>query len=232
MLSPWEPFGKALLSYWNDDREACIGIKINEEAPDQMPVSIYFRTLDEMPELEAYALNLCKGKILDIGAGVGAHSLILQEEGKEVIGLDISPEAVEIMKARGIRQSQCGSFLDFHPEHKFDTLLFLMNGIGIAGDIDGLKKYLIHAKNLCESDGQIILDSSDLRLTNNLLQQKDHYFGIVDYQLSFERQIGKPYQWLYIDPDFLIEIAKSTGWLCQIVYENEDGSYLARLIKE
>jgi len=232
LLPSWTPHGKALLAFWKGKLDCSLGITIEGESTDWMPIDTYFRTIEEMPELEAYALSLCTGNTLDVGAGAGAHSLLLQGEGKKVVALDIAPEAIEIMKARGIKQTICSDFLSLQTPQLFDTLLFLMNGIGIAGNLEGLKKYLIHANELTKPNGQILLDSSDLRKTDTKLSAKESYFGIINYQLSFEKQKGEPYQWLYIDPDLLNQTASNTGWYCQIIFENEDGSYLARLIKK
>ncbi len=226
----WAPHGKALWSYWQGNTEAAIGIQMKGEDSIEMPMEIYFRREEEMPDLELFALNLCRGKVLDIGAGAGAHSLLLQKQELEVVALDIAPEAVEIMKNRAIKNSCCADFLQLEPTETFDTLLFLMNGIGIAGNLEGLSKYLEHAHALCSADGQILLDSSTLDQPDT--NDSNSYYGEIEYQLNFEGLTGSSYQWLYIDPDTLIEIANQCKWHCQIVYEEGDGSYLARLTKK
>ena len=168
---------------------------------------------------------------MDIGAGAGSHCLALQAKGHEVLGLDIAPEAVEIMKKQGVNKAFCGDFLAFDPGYTFDTLLLLMNGIGIAGNLEGLSNYLTQAHLLTHTKSQLILDSSDLRYGEIELDPNANYFGEINYQLSFDGKEGAPYQWLYIDQEKLIEVALQNGWSCEIIYEQEDGSYLARLLK-
>ncbi|KAA3643727.1 MAG: class I SAM-dependent methyltransferase, partial [Bacteroidetes bacterium] len=227
----WEPQGKALLAYWNGKKKAKIGIKMDGGEEIFMPAKIYFRSPEESPELEKIALELCEGRILDVGAGAGAHALLLEELEFKVTALDIDPNSVEIMKKRGLADVVCADFLDYKSKIKYDTLLFLMNGIGVAGNLKGLKDYLNHAQSITSRSGQIILDSSDLRISNPDLENDNDYFGEVNYQLSYEEIIGSKYQWLYVDEEKLEEIATECGWNTEIIYEVEDGSYLARLTK-
>ena len=227
----WQPHGLALKAYWKGNKKAVIDIHMDDESVTSMPIEIYFRTREELPEIEKIALPLCKGKTLDVGAGAGAHCLALQEHGIDVTGLDISPDGVEIMQLRGVKKTVCQDFLKYYPTEAFDTLLFLMNGIGIAGNLPQLEEYLRHAHSVTTAEGQIILDSSDLTFTELELDFDQEYHGVFNYQLSFEGQIGSTYQWLYIDQEKLTEVAEKNNWLCEIIYEQEDGGFLARLTK-
>ena len=229
LVKPWVPHGKAIEAWWEGDKKATIKIKMEDGSVTEMLIDIYFRTREELPEVEALALEYCNGKVLDVGAGAGSHSLILQREGHVVTALDISKKAVEIMQRRGVTQVIHGNFLDFETPEKFDTLLFLMNGIGIASDLKGLETYLKKAKSLLKKNGKIILDSSDLRNGEVELDFSSEYFGIIPYQLQFEDYIGEWYNWLYIDQEKLTQVAEENSWKCEIIYEQEDGSYLARL---
>ncbi len=111
----------------------------------EMPISLYFRTEKQLPKLYKKALELCKGKVLDIGAGAGSHALILQNKNLDVAGLEISPAACEVMQNRGLKNVVCEDIFKFN-EEKFDTLLLLMNGIGLCGDLDGFRKFLKKSK--------------------------------------------------------------------------------------
>lgn len=226
----WLPHGLALKAYSEGNKKAAIAIHMDDDTVTYMPVEIYFRTESGFPEIEKIALKLCKGSVLDVGAGAGAHSLVLQKK-HQVVALDISNDGVEIMKELGVKQPVCYDFLKYLSDQKFDTLLFLMNGIGVAGDLKGLENYLHQAHLLTNKSGQIILDSSDLRNGETELNFSTEYFGIFDYQLSFEDTLGSSYKWLYVDQELLAEIALSCGWNTEIIYEQEDGSYLARLVK-
>jgi SAM-dependent methyltransferase len=193
-----------------------------------MPVEVFFRSEDEISELEEFALNLCSGKILDIGAGVGAHSLILQSRGFDVTALEISATACEIMKSRGVERIINGNI--FSDQKVYDTLLLLMNGIGLCGDIDGLSQLLPHLKKFLNTDGQIILDSSDISYlysTGNF-PTKD-YYGEISYQYEYLSNKGDWFNWLYIDSDRLAAIAAENGLACEVLFEDDMDQYLARL---
>jgi len=230
LIPSWLPHGLALNAYWEGNKNAAIDIHMDDGSVTSMPMEIYFRTKKELPEIEKIALSLCKGAILDVGAGAGAHSLILQQK-HSVTALDISSDAVEIMKRIGVSQTVCADFLKYTTSERFDTLLFLMNGIGVAGNLEGLERYLLHAHALTVENGQVLLDSSDLRNGETELDFDTEYFGIFNYQLSFEDSLGEAYQWLYIDEVLLANIAMNCGWKTEIIYDQEDGSYLARLTK-
>jgi len=97
-----DPFVEAFYDYLNGETGEELAIYVNNEFSENMPVGYFFRSYDEMPQLEQIALKECKGKILDIGAGAGCHSMILQNRGYDVTALDIKRGFVDIMKQRGI----------------------------------------------------------------------------------------------------------------------------------
>jgi 2-polyprenyl-3-methyl-5-hydroxy-6-metoxy-1,4-benzoquinol methylase len=220
--------GKALSDYMKGDTEAMLLVHTSYGEIETMPASVFFRTETQMPDLEKYILSLCKGKVLDAGAGAGSHSLWLQEKGLEVWALDISPAAVQIMQQRGIRQAMCGDIFTYTGE-KFDTILLIMNGIGIARTIKDLKKLLRRFKKMLNRGGQILLDSCDV----SYLEEANiytHYIGEVTYQFEYKDQKGEPFEWLYLDISTLQDIAVEEGWHCQIIYE-EGETYAARLFR-
>jgi SAM-dependent methyltransferase len=195
-----------------------------------MPVDIFFRTEADMPEMEIIAMGLCKGKTLDIGSGVGSHTLILQSKGFDVTALEISSKACEIMKHRGINKVINADILQYNAE-KYDTILLLMNGIGLCGDILGLQYFLDYIKKLLLPSGQLIFDSSDIAY----LYKPDefissNYYGEICFQYEYQKIKGKWFKWLYVDFDTLNSIAEKAGWDCEMIYEDEMDQYLVRLI--
>src|ERR1035437_6027899 len=116
---------------------------------DELPVPYLFRTFEEMPELEQKALTMAKGKILDVGAGAGCHSRALQKMGKTVSAIDISPGAVEVMQKSGVLSARHSDFFALEDE-QYDTILFLMNGAGVAGTVDNLPVFFEKLKTVLE----------------------------------------------------------------------------------
>ena len=195
----------------------------------EMKVATYFRSWADMPELERIALQECRGRVLDIGAGAGSHALELQKRGLEVTALDISPEAVGVMKERGVKAAVAGDIFHFS-DGRYDTLLLLMNGIGLVATTDGLRQFLHHIKNLLRPGGQLLFDSSDVSyLYEDSLMPEDHYYGEITCRYGYKAKKTDPFSWLYIDYELLKKISREEGWLAELLFDDGNDQYLVRL---
>lgn len=230
-----DPMGAAIRDYQNKGKASRLRVLSSMFDEDEMPVAHLFRTFNQMPRLEQKALSMAKGRVLDIGAGAGCHALVLQERGLEVKAIDISPLSCEVMKERGVKDAECVNLFDPQLQGKYDTLLLLMNGTGIAGKLNRLSMLLNRLKELLAEGGQILIDSSDLKY---IYENEDGsmdidlnapYYGEVDYQMQYKNIKGEPFDWLYTDPMLLASISKQCGLNCEIVVEGENYDFLARL---
>ena len=227
--------GKALLHYQKGNYIEDIKTFSSLDEEDSIPLPYLFRNYGEMPAIEQKALQLYRGNVLDIGCGAGSHSLYLQEKKVQVTALDSSKGAIETCKQRGVKLTQNCSILDFKNQ-KFDTLLLLMNGIGIVGKLALLKTYLTHFKSLLNTNGQILLDSSDIIYMFDADEDGGHwipeskgYYGEVEFTMKYNGEIGKPFSWLYLDYKTLQNAAWDCQFECELVSEGEHYDYLARL---
>jgi SAM-dependent methyltransferase len=203
---------------------------VNKYGPaEEMPLETYFREEDDMPDLEWMALQECKGKVLDIGAGAGSHALILQQQSMDITAIDISPLCVQVMKNRGVTHVLEADIFTYN-QGKFDTLLLLMNGIGLAGTIENLKRLLIHLKTLLNKDGQILFDSSDIAYLYEGNLPGQGYYGEIQYQYQYKKQQTEWFNWLYIDEHTLLQVATETDFKMDVLLEDEFGQYLVRLM--
>lgn len=230
-----DPMGAAIRDYQNNGKASRLRVLSSMFDEDEMPVAHLFRTFNQMPRLEQKALSMAKGRVLDIGAGAGCHALALQERGLEVKAIDISPLSCEVMKERGVKDVECVNLFNPQLQGKYDTLLLLMNGTGIAGKLNRLSMLLNRLKELLAEGGQILIDSSDLKY---IYENEDGsmdidlnapYYGEVDYQMQYKNIKGEPFDWLYTDPMLLASISKQCGLNCEIVEEGENYDFLARL---
>jgi SAM-dependent methyltransferase len=187
-----------------------------------------------MPEIEQVALQMSEGSILDVGAGSGCHSLALQRMGKSVLAIDISPLSVQVMKERGVKAKLINLYDSAFAE-KFDTILMLMNGSGIIGNLENMESFFNRMKELLNPGGKILMDSSDLRY---LFEEEDgsfmidlagDYYGLVDFQMEYKGVKGEPFDWLYVDFDTLAYHAAENGFQAKIVAQGEHYDYLAEL---
>ena len=229
-----DPMGAAILDYQKSERVGRLRVLSSMFEEDEMPVKHLFRKVEKMPMLEQKALQLTKGRVLDIGAGSGCHTLALQEKGLEVKAIDISPLSCEAMELRGVMDAECINLFDEHLETGFDTILLLMNGTGIAGKIENLPALFNRLKALLNKGGQILIDSSDIKY---IYENEDGsfdinlntaYYGEVDYQMVYKDVKGDSFDWLYVDFPLLKSIAESCGLHGELIAEGEHYDYLAR----
>ncbi len=219
----------------NPDKNLSIEVWSNIAETDIIPVHYLFRPFEEMPALEQKALQQCRGKVMDIGAGAGSHALWLQEQNIEVTALEISPEACAVMQQRGIKNILQEDFFVLAEEDKYDTLLMLMNGIGIVGTTNRLKEFFSVARKLLNPGGQILVDSSDLRYLflqddgSILINLNNSYYGEVEYRMSYKGCKGRRFPWLFIDDQLLQYHAEKNGFRFERIAEGEHYDYLARL---
>ncbi|KAF2337374.1 class I SAM-dependent methyltransferase [Flavobacterium nitrogenifigens] len=229
-------FGKAIFDFYtkNSPEDIITETSISEE--DEMSVEYLFRTYNEMPKIEQKALQLAKGKTLDVGCGAGSHALSLQiERNLEVTAIDISEKAVETCRLRGIKNAKVENILDFEGE-KFDTILLLMNGTGIFGQLKNCNKYLSKLKSLLNPGGQILIDSSDIIYMfdededgGKWIPSENDYYGELVFNISYKGEKEEPFDWLYLDFNTLQNAAIANGFNCELILEGEHYDYLAKL---
>ncbi|WP_111309642.1 class I SAM-dependent methyltransferase [Confluentibacter sediminis] len=226
-------FGRALLDYQNGHYTEDLITSTNISEEDELPLPYLFRDFKDMPKLEQKALQIAKGSVLDVGCGAGNHSLYLQKKGFDVKAIDISTGAIDVSKRRGVTNTEVKNLLD--ETETFDTILLLMNGTGIFQELTQVSKYLNHLKSLLKPNGQILIDSSDIKY---MYEDEDGgfwmdahatYYGELDYYLSYKGEEETPMKWLYLDFDTLKLACDTVGLTCSLVLEGAHFDYLARL---
>ncbi|MFM7386551.1 MAG: class I SAM-dependent methyltransferase [Bacteroidota bacterium] len=228
-----DPIGKAILDFHRTRKPKDIIVSSDLTDDDIIPIEVLFRSYEEMPNLEKRALDLAQGKILDIGAGAGPHSTYLKSQGFYVKAIDSSPGAIEHLKNQGI-EAECRNILDLKDE-TYDTLLLLMNGIGIAGKKSTLVPFLKHLKTLLNPQGQILCDSSDVKFLyeeedgSYWMELNSEYYGDFQFQMHYGKESSQVFPWLYVDYDTLHSAAVACGFLCRRL-EVEENHFLAQLV--
>ena len=238
-----DPMGAAILDYAKQQRQAkgregggALG-RLQVFSPmfedDEMPLKTLFRSYQDMPKIEQKALDIARGKVLDVGAGAGCHSLVLQERGIDVTAIDLSPLSVEAMRLRGIKKAVEQDF--FTLEGRYDTILMLMNGIGIVGKLERMPAFFRQMDKVLAQGGQLLCDSSDISFlfedAPDLMAEMG-YLGEQTFRMQYKDVIGDPFPWLYIDQDTLQLVAKRNGYVAEIVAEGGHHDYLARITRK
>lgn len=229
-----DPMGAAIYDYFRKGSAGTLVVHSSMFEDDEIPVEGLFREFEDMPSLEKTALKMARGRVLDVGAGAGCHSLALQAMGRKAVAIDISALSVDVMKARGIDARRI-NFYDETFNEKFDTVLLLMNGTGIIGSLENIDTFFARLRQLLNPEGVAIIDSSDLRYLfeeedgSLMIDLADDYYGLIDYQMEYKEVKGKPFNWLYLDFDTLAFYAEENGFSAGLVAEGDHYDYLAIL---
>jgi SAM-dependent methyltransferase len=230
-----DPIGRAVSDYHFHSINLPIVVHSDDFDDDAIETSYLFRTYKQMPDIEKKAMKLCRGTILDVGACAGAHSVYLHKKGFDVTSLETSALCCEVLrdkKLSNVIQEDIFKFKD----QKFDTILLLMNGTGIAGSLGGLEVLLHHLKTLLNPEGQILIDSSDLIY---LFEQEDgsalielssdRYYGELSFQTEYKDWISHPFPWLYVDLNNLAYATEKNHLKLDKVFKGQHYDYLARI---
>ena len=226
--------GQAIYNFHHHGDDTPVTVNTNITEGDELPVPYLFRTFDEMPLLEKKAMNMVKGNVLDVGAGAGAHSLYLQNKGFQVTSMDISELSCNVMSDLGLKNVICNDIWTFESE-PFETVLFMMNGIGLVKNIDGLEPFFEHLKKYVKIGGQVILDSSDIKymfeddVGGFWIVLNKNYYGELEYKLAYKEMQAEPFPWLFVDFEKLRDAAIKVGWKVELIYEDDHFHYLCRL---
>lgn len=226
-----DPIGTAILAYSSTRKEQEIIVSSEICEDDTIPASYLLRSFNEMPKVEQLALERCSGHVLDIGAGAGIHADYLKKKGLTVECIDLSPGAVKYMLKQGLDARED----DFYAiTKKYDTLLMLMNGLGIAGSLSNLERTLLHAKSILNENGKLICDSTDIKYLYTdddgalWVDLNTEYYGNFKFQMHYEDHLTDWFDWLYVDFDKLTEVANNIGLQVEKITE-EDHHYLAEI---
>lgn len=223
--------GAAIKEYHQTGKAGKLRVLSSMFDEDEIPVSLLFRSLQEMSPLEQKAISMARGRILDVGAGAGCHSVLLDD----VSAIDISPLSCEVMQERGIKNVLNINLFDESLAGPFDTILMLMNGTGIIGKLENMPDFLDRIRLLLNKGGQLLVDSSDLKY---LYENEDGtydidplgtYYGEIDYQMIYKKVKGELFDWLYVDFDTLKLIAENNGFNCIKVLDGDHFDYLAQI---
>lgn len=227
--------GKAILDFQTNNSPQNIVTETDISEAEEMDINYLFRNFEEMPKIERKALDLSYGKVLDVGCGAGSHSLNLIKRGLDVFPIDISQNAIEACQLRGLKNAQTINLLDIENQ-KFDTILLLMNGTGVFGQLKNMTQYLSKLKSLLNENGQILIDSSDLIYMfdededgGKWIPTHKEYYGELTFTIHYKGETEIPFNWLYVDYNTLQNAAHANGLQCQLIDEGDHYDYLAKL---
>jgi SAM-dependent methyltransferase len=196
----------------------------------------YFAPVGRWPAVERRALRWARGRVLDAGVGAGRAALELQRRGRTVVGIDVSPGAVEVARARGVRDARLLAFEDVDDAvGKFDTIVMFGNNFGLFGSPSKAKRLLRRLRPLAD---RILAGSNDPYATEDpahlAYQEQNRKRGRMPGQLRlrvrYRNLVGPWFDYLIVSPDEMAAILEGTEWrIRRLLQESGSGYYVAVL---
>ncbi|HET6445721.1 MAG TPA: methyltransferase domain-containing protein [candidate division Zixibacteria bacterium] len=235
-----DAFGHALLDYYHG-KEAQIVIERDDGNLDvSAEPEIYFQEYGEWKEYEQKAMKPARGRVLDLGSGAGRHSLYLQSLGHDVLALDNSPLAIEVVRSRGVQNSvvlpatQVSSKLGV-----FDTIIMMGNNFGLVGNRRRARWLFRRFHSITSGEAKIIATSLDPHTTDDPLhlayhqrnRQKGRLVGEVRIRVRYRNYIGSWFDYLLASREEMEELFDDTGWQVRNVITSDEPVYAAIIEK-
>jgi SAM-dependent methyltransferase len=238
---PWDAFGRMLHAHWQGEPDAAEFIERDDRWIDTSAgAGRYFAPFQEWPALEQEAMRYARGRVLDVGCGAGRVALHLQEQGHEVVGIDVSPLAVEVCRRRGVRDARRLSITQANSRlGQFDTIVMLGNNFGLFGGFRRARWLLRCWRGLTGLEGRIIAQTLDPYQTDNPDHLAYHEWnrrrgrmgGQIRFRVRFRKSIGPWLDYLFVSRDEMRTIVDGTGWQIARTLDSDGPTYIAILEK-
>jgi SAM-dependent methyltransferase len=199
----------------------------------------YFAPFRRWPAHQRRAMRFVRGRVLDIGCGAGRVCLHLQGRGLEVVGIDVSPGAIEVSRRRGVRDARLLSIDDVDSSiGVFDTIVMFGNNFGLFESAAKATRLLRRFHGLMSGRGRIVAETRNPYRTEDrahlVYQARNRARGRMSGQLKIRvryRELATPwFDYLIVSPDELRELAEPVGWTVARILDSED-TYVAVLEK-
>ena len=200
----------------------------------------FFAEQAQWPEAERAVFRYARGRVLDVGAGAGRHSLEAQRRGLEVVAIDVSPGAVEVCRRRAVHDARLLALEDVDDElGVFDTVLMMCGNFGLVGSADQAGSTLARLHTITTVGGRIILDSVDPHVDCSdaelAYQERNRANGRMPGQVTIRIRYGDRvtpwYGLLNVSADELEGLVDGTGWQVAQLVDTEPPDVYAVLEK-
>lgn len=216
-----DAYGHAIRDYHEDGE----GFELVERddgwiAPSGGPEQ-YFRGYEDWPDRQRAAMEHVEGRVLDIGCGAGRHARHLQDQGHDVVGIDVSPGAIEVCRDRGVaevRELGIESVTDL--EGPFDTILMLGNNFGLVGTretaggrLEALATVAAPgATLLAETRDPYATDDPDHRAYHDRNAERGRLGGALRMRVRYRGYATPWFDYLLASPDEMATLVDGSPW--------------------
>jgi SAM-dependent methyltransferase len=150
-------------------------------------------------EADTTLLLRCRGAVLDIGCGPGRLVAGVARRGLPVLGLDVSPAAVERTKGAGGAVLRRSVFDRLPAEGRWGTALLADGNIGIGGDPVAL---LRRVGEILAPGGRLLAEAAPYEVDERLTVRVEDGRGCH----------GRDFRWARLGPAALRTAARTAGW--------------------
>lgn len=233
-----DAFGRTLQRCWAAGMAPGAACEITERDDGYISAADalrYFTPVDDLSELDQTAVALARGRILDVGTGAGRHALALQQQGKDVMGLDPSAGAVEVARQRGV-VAELGTIA--HPPEgigTFDTFLLLGNNLGLLQGERAAPEVLRQLASLARPGALLLgtgMDPAGSDPDHAAYQDRNRVRGRMPGQVRMRVRAGAVatewFDYLLLDPHELNRLTQPSPWQWETIHE-QGPKYLAVL---
>ncbi|MCZ2808970.1 MAG: class I SAM-dependent methyltransferase [Candidatus Bathyarchaeota archaeon] len=234
-----DAFGQMLLAYYKGKDVSEI-VERDDGLKNARNPKGYFSGYEDWHPIEQKAMRLVKGRLLDVGCGAGRHSLYLQKKGFDVLGIDVSPLAIEVCKLRGLKKAKVLSIedADFKP-NSFDTILMMGNNFGLLGSFNKARRLLNKFHRMTSDNALIIADTRDPYKTDDpnhlkyhkLNKKKGRMAGQVRIRTRFQNYVSEWFDYLMVSKEEMNAILNGTGWKIKEFIDSNASKYVAIIEK-
>lgn len=234
-----DAFGQMLMACYNGS-DVSETVERDDGSTNTIFAQAYFSDYTNWHPIEQKAMDFVNGRVLDVGCGAGRHSLYLQKKGFDVLGIDVSPIAIEVCKLRGLAKAKALSLddIDFKP-NSFDTIIMMGNNFGLFGSFSKARKLLKIFYKMTSEGALIIADTRDPYKTDNpkhlayhsLNKKKGRMAGQVRIRTRFQTYVSDWFDYLMVSKKELTAILEGTGWTIKEFIDSDAPKYVAVIEK-
>lgn len=197
--------------------------------------AVYFAPVEDWPELERQASEEITGRVLDVGCGAGRHASVLIAAGVGVIGLDSSPGAVAVARARGV-DARLGSVSAIPAGiDAVDAVVLFGNGIGLLGGRRQASVVLAELARVAAPGARLLASGSDPYATTNPIhlayhernRQRGRMPGQLRLRVRHERLASEWFDYLLPSEAELTGLLRESPWRLVEMRHDDHGGYLA-----
>ncbi len=244
MKSNQDAYGEVLLAQFHRKTATCEIIERDDGYIDTgSNPGDYFNDYPKWSRAEQRAIKLAKGRVLDIGAGAGRHSLYLQRHGSDVISIDNSLGAIRVCRLRGLKKARVIpiEMIGRFKPNSFDTIVMFGNNFGLFGSSAKARRILKEMYRITSPRGRIIVQSRDPYKTKDRNHLEYHKLNIrrgrmpcqLRIRVRFEKSVGPWFDYLFVSRNEMRNIVKDGGWkINRFIVDPKSANYIAVLVKK